>query len=409
MSLPSQNVSRQSRRSNMYRSRSIPWRTVGGIALFIGLAWLLWGLTTGDEAEGLDDPLAQNPLDVFTTPDESTTGSDEPGGGLAPQSDDRSEQPREEHASISMSAGTREPIAASPAGPSTPDPQTSMREQSANTPRGAPEHSLSADPAAASAPRALRRLRTGLDLMRDNRPLEARHLLTASLDSGELAPTHAQQAREALHQVNDRLVFSPEVVEGDPFAFTYTIESGDTLAKIRRKNGLSVDWRLLPRINNISNPRAIRVGQRIKLVTGPFHAVVSKRDYRMDIYMGHGHDRVFVRSFKVGLGEFNTTPIGIFKVRENSKLINPEWANPRTGERFEPDDPMNPIGEYWIGLEGMSEHVRDVNGYGIHGTIDLDSIGEQQSMGCIRMRPDDIALVYELLTEHSSEIEIRAE
>jgi lipoprotein-anchoring transpeptidase ErfK/SrfK len=45
-------------------------------------------------------------------------------------------------------------------------------------------------------------------------------------------------------------------------------------------------------------------------------------------------------------------------------------------------------------------------GYGIHGTIEQDSIGRQASMGCIRMRPDDVALVYEMLSEHST-VQIR--
>ena len=44
--------------------------------------------------------------------------------------------------------------------------------------------------------------------------------------------------------------------------------------------------------------------------------------------------------------------------------------------------------------------------FGLHGTIDPDSIGKEKSMGCVRMGSDDIALIYELLTEKVSVIKI---
>ena len=60
-----------------------------------------------------------------------------------------------------------------------------------------------------------------------------------------------------------------------------------------------------------------------------------------------------------------------------------------------------------MGLQGVEEHNRDFSGYGIHGTIEPESIGRQSSMGCIRMRPEDVEVVYEVLVEGASTIEIR--
>jgi lipoprotein-anchoring transpeptidase ErfK/SrfK len=65
-------------------------------------------------------------------------------------------------------------------------------------------------------------------------------------------------------------------------------------------------------------------------------------------------------------------------------------------------DPKNPIGKYWLALEGADDRTRGLSGYGIHGTIEPDSIGKQASMGCVRLRDDDIALVYQLLVEGES-------
>ena len=60
----------------------------------------------------------------------------------------------------------------------------------------------------------------------------------------------------------------------------------------------------------------------------------------------------------MGLGERNSTPVGIFTVRAGSKLINPAWTNPWTGQHFDRDDPNIPIGERWIGLRGIDEATR---------------------------------------------------
>ena len=171
--------------------------------------------------------------------------------------------------------------------------------------------------------------------------------------------------------------------------------------------GLNVDWRFIQRINHIKSASSIRPGQNIKLVTGPFHAKVDKATYRIDLYEGDGNEQVFVRSYRVGLGEFNSTPTGLFRVRQNSKLMNPTWINPRTREFFNADNPENPIGERWIGLEGIEERTSDLSGLGIHGTIAPESIGTQSSMGCVRMGSNDVAQVYEMLSEGVSTIEIK--
>ncbi|MCA9291303.1 MAG: L,D-transpeptidase, partial [Phycisphaerales bacterium] len=126
----------------------------------------------------------------------------------------------------------------------------------------------------------------------------------------------------------------------------------------------------------------------------------------LDVYLGEGRDRVFVRSFSVGLGSDNSTPVGRFRLMKNSKTINPNWRNPRTGEYFSKDDPKNPIGEQWMGLEGTEERTKGLLGYGIHGTIDPGSIGRDASLGCVRMLPADVALLYEMLVEELSTVEI---
>lgn len=284
--------------------------------------------------------------------------------------------------------------AATPEQPATqkPAPQPPMIERP-GPPRGAEVASL---------------IRRGEDKLNANDPIGARRILNDALRHRQATEADRATVRSLMSQINEDLVFSPRLLRDDPLVETYTIQSGDSLAKITNRLGLGVDYRFLARINRLSSPDRIAVGQTLKLVRGPFHAVVSKSNYRMDIYHGPGEDPsewMYITSRRVGLGEDSGTPTGVFRVRRDSKLVNPYWTNPRTGEQFDADDPENPIGEYWIGLEGLADAAAFA-GYGIHGTIDPESIGDQRSMGCVRMLPDDVALVYEMLAEQISYVHI---
>ena len=238
-------------------------------------------------------------------------------------------------------------------------------------------------------------------------PVKARALLSKAVLSGGLDEPSARTASNALAQINSSLFLTPVFNAGDATCVQYTVAANDSLEKIVRKAKIGCDWRLIARINKIKKPESIQVGKRLKLPKGPFSAVVSKRDYRLDICIGEGADRVIVASMPVGLGQASGTPLGMFKVRAGSKLLNPEWIHPVTGQHFGADDPANPIGEHWMGLEGIEESNSKLQGYGIHGTIEPDSIGHDQSLGCVRLLAGDVAIAWECLGDGAL-VEIRA-
>ena len=248
---------------------------------------------------------------------------------------------------------------------------------------------------------------TAATLIRAGDVVEARSVLSAALRSKTLTEAESSEVRGTLAVLNNGMVFGPEVTPGDPFTRLYEIKPGDALSRIANREGTQTNWRFLQRINGIADPSRIRVGQRVKIVQGPFHAEVDKGAHRIDLWLGEGEDAVYVRSLPVGLGEFGSTPEGAFRVRRGGKMVNPSWTNPRTGERFAASDPENPIGEFWIGLDGIDPHNLQEQGFGIHGTIEPDSIGRDQSMGCVRLGDEDIALVYEMLTEGNSVVLVR--
>jgi LysM repeat protein len=263
---------------------------------------------------------------------------------------------------------------------------------------------IEAKPAAAQAT-AASSVSEGLALAATD-PVKARRALSEALLSGTLAPMESKQAADALNKIAAQLVFTPVYNATDSYFFQYTVQAGDSLEKIVRRHKIGCDWRLVARINNIKRPEAIRVGQRLKLPKGPFSAVVTKRDYRVDLCMGAGSDRVVMTSLPCGLGSANGTPTGRFRVRPGSKLLNPEWTHPVTGQQFKADDALNPIGEHWLGIEGIEASNSSLAGYGMHGTIEPESIGRDMSLGCVRLVAEDIAIVWETLGD-GCEIEIR--
>lgn len=241
--------------------------------------------------------------------------------------------------------------------------------------------------------------------MSSNDLLGARAAFSKALINPKTVREDQEALRSKLTTINQDLVFSSKVYAGDPMVEEYVVESGDGLQRIARKRALVTDWRLIERVNKVDSTK-LRVGQKLKLVRGPFHAVVSKSDYRLDIFWGPPANReewIYIRSFRVGLGP--NTPEGDFVLKLGSKQINPPWTNPHTREKFEADDPKNPIGEHWIGIEGVGEAAR-FRGFGIHGTVEPDSIGQSKSMGCVRMLDADVALVYELLVDPVSVVRL---
>ena len=206
-------------------------------------------------------------------------------------------------------------------------------------------------------------------------PIDARRQLSDLVASGTLGPAESMEARAELNKLGEILLFDPSLLPQDPFVDRYVVQPGDSLSRIASRAGVNSEWMMLKRMNRITNPNSIRVGQSLKIPVGTFHARVSKSEYLMDLFLENEHGRVLIASCPVGLGEFDATPTGRFVVREQSKLTNPQWRNPRTGEFFYSDDPANPIGERWIGIKGIDSTNNELLGYGIHGTIDPDSIG----------------------------------
>lgn len=407
MALPSQSLSRNARGRYMYRRRRkhrIPMVGVTIAAVILcGFVWWILDARSDSKSQNTET-LAAAPAPAVSPPTAHT-------GAPATSSYDAHRRSRTLESTVHANppSGWHAPAPSSPRAPSQPV-EVVITPTTTPAPPAPPIQSttlteasrLEIIPPASGSQSDV--ISEGRHLLAANRPVEARTLLSNSLINATLSPGDADEARYMLEAINERLVFSQEIVSADPYSIPYTVQPGDSLARIVKNLGLQVDWRFIQRINGLRRPDLIQVGQSLKIITGPFHAEISRDSHRLDLYLGEGKNRVYIRDYLVGLGEHDCTPGGLFRVRRHSKLINPPWTDPRSRVHFTASDPMNPIGEYWLGLEGIEDHNQQESGFGLHGTIDPGSIGRNESMGCVRMNNGEIDVIYEVLTEGVSTV-----
>jgi L,D-transpeptidase ErfK/SrfK len=190
--------------------------------------------------------------------------------------------------------------------------------------------------------------------------------------------------------IKDRIERTANAIYFDPqpqFLQPYVVKPNDQLAVFAKK--YNVPWEYLAKLNHV-DAKKIQPGQQLKVIKGPFSAIVELNSYTMTVH-AYGY---FVRAYKIGIGKDGATPLGKFTVLK--KIVNPQYTDPQ-GRVIDGGDPTNPLGDRWLDLG---------NSYGIHGTIDPTSIGKAESRGCIRLRNEDVEEVYDMLAV-GSEVAIR--
>lgn len=128
--------------------------------------------------------------------------------------------------------------------------------------------------------------------------------------------------------------------------------------------------------------------------------VVNLAEMRLYYYPPSGNK---VETYPIGIGRdgFNT-PLGSTKT--TMRLEDPAWYPPRSmrqeaAERGEPapavvpPGPDNPLGRHAILL--------DIPGYLMHGTNMPDGVGMRASRGCIRLYPEDIERLFNIIPDGS--------
>ena len=185
-------------------------------------------------------------------------------------------------------------------------------------------------------------------------------------------------AEARLGAVDIELIFSPREMDGK---IDYAIASGDSLKKIANRHGTTVD--LIVKGNSVPNPDRVQVGDRLRILDKQvFEIKVSKS--RNDLLVTLNGK--FFKRYKVGTGKFAKTPVGTFEITD--KITEPPWWKP-DGKVVPFGDKENILGTRWMAIAATGD-TPPARGYGIHGTWDESSLGQQSSAGCIRMANRDV-------------------
>ncbi len=195
-------------------------------------------------------------------------------------------------------------------------------------------------------------------------------------DHPQLTPADEAKLQGLLDQLAGTVIYSREHV----LYPAYRVQEGERLQEIAQK--YSVPWELLAKINGVDDPARLVAGEELKVVRGPFSAVVNLPKRRMTLWL----DGFYAGSFPVqGMGQPGANLEGDYQV--NSKTVGPMYNGPNGV--IPAGDPSNPLGKLLLALS---------NEVAIHGGPEGAA---EDPRGSIRVSARDIEDVFDILSEGS--------
>lgn len=217
-------------------------------------------------------------------------------------------------------------------------------------------------------------------------PAERRQLLGAAVTEGAVIGEDYEAVARMLRELNR----SPGT-SLLPLLETqhYVVQANDSLWKLCNKvfpskYDVTVEVGLIQLVNGMSSDR-LKLGQTLAIPTQPVAVRVDMLQHGLSVWLGG----TLVAAYRVGLGKESRTPAGTFTILV--KQEKPTWFY---GGRTIPfGDPENVLGTRWMGFDDQP----GATGLGIHGTMAPESIGRDESMGCVRMRNEEVEELFVLL------------
>lgn len=181
---------------------------------------------------------------------------------------------------------------------------------------------------------------------------------------------------------------------------TSPVQAGETLMDIALRERLGYD--LIANSNRRIDPWNPSEGEIVLL---PFKSIlpagakpginINLAELRLFHIMQQPNELWTVNTYALGVGrDGRETPEGEFQIV--IKKEQPDWRVPdglRESDpslpRIVPPGPENPLGAHWMGISAP--------GYGIHGTNRPYGVGRRISYGCLRMYPQDVAKLFDLV------------
>jgi len=164
------------------------------------------------------------------------------------------------------------------------------------------------------------------DKLAASRYAEALAGLSVWYDDPSLGLEESQRLEDLLGQLAGTVFYSQQ----DLLLAPYVVAAGDTLPAIAAPLGVS--WQLLAKINGVADPMRLVPGEHMKLVRGPFDAVVSISRRRLSLQLAG----CYAGSFPVVVGRQFLGRVGgslpVTEVRRGAADVMPA-AGPGAGRR----------------------------------------------------------------------------
>lgn len=164
----------------------------------------------------------------------------------------------------------------------------------------------------------------------------------------------------------------------DAHSIVYEVRKGDNLTVIAKKHHVTTD--LLKKANGLASDKLIP-GNKLKISIYKMSLWVDKSDNTLTLK----GDEDVLKTYRISTGTNNSTPTGVFKITD--KLTNPTWY--KAGAVVPPESSQNVLGTRWMGITAK--------GYGIHGTVEPEKLGQQVTAGCVRMKNEEVEELYSLI------------
>jgi hypothetical protein len=204
-------------------------------------------------------------------------------------------------------------------------------------------------PAAASQESFSAALESAKRMLNDGKLVEALRKLTKWYNNPQLSAEESRQLSELLGQLAGTVVYSRQHL----LQPAYKVQAGDRLETIAAQ--YKVPWQLLAKINGIDDPNRLVPGDELKVIRGPFTAIVDLEKRQLTLMV----DDCYAGRFSlIAVGELARSLEGNFEVGEKS--LDGRSGGNGAASRV----PNSPI-HHWVGLG---------NNMGIVGTSDPASI-----------------------------------
>ncbi len=203
---------------------------------------------------------------------------------------------------------------------------------------------------------------------------EALHTLSSLYNNPNVTGESRSRLMDLLDPLAGRVVYSNQ----HTFEPAYEVRTGDTLQDVADRYQVPVA--LLQNINGIQDPSLLQPGTQLKVMRGPFRAVINQKQQELALFLGDH----YAGRFAISLGNDPKPRPADYQVEAKQPGREYYAPNRSTVPAGAPD---NPYGNWWIGLGG------DVC---LHGSPDVTPA--HGGFGCVILSSADAADVYQILS-----------